>query len=216
MFQAENAFGGLTPTLDRFISLVFVVTRILLHIRFWFLIYRLFGFHIHRVIAFTGGEKGRFAFAKNLDRFRLQAFVERRVAAFENPELDLRDFRQGGQLLQMPHRRLSHGYLLDLRETTKKFSPDHLRPTTSNQLEVPERSFGVLAIVGLEDLREENVGFLAPSAHEFLKVRKALEYGMNSGWSDELANTGTLEAGFESGAEQGDEGETRWRDLQRV
>ena len=45
---------------------------------------------------------------------------------------------------------------------------------------------------------------------------KGLEYGVNAGGSDELADARTLGSSFESGAEQGDEGETRWRNLQRV
>ena len=45
--------------------------------------------------------RGRLAFAKDLRRFRLQAFDKRRVTAFGNPEIDFRDFRQRGQFLQM-------------------------------------------------------------------------------------------------------------------
>jgi hypothetical protein len=60
------------------------------------------------------------------------------------------------------------------------------------------------------------MGFLSPSAHEFPKVRKALKYGMCTRGSDELANTSILGAVFESGAEESNEGEAGWRDLQRV
>jgi len=103
-----------------------------------------------------------------------------------------------------------------MRGSLRLTSSDHLGPTASNQFEIPERGYGVCAIVGLKDLREENMRFLAPSAHKFLEVRKGLEYGMNTRGSDELANTRTLRAGFESSAEEGDEGEARRRDLQRV
>lgn len=58
--------------------------------------------------------------------------------------------------------------------------------------------------------------FLAPSAHELLKVRQALKHGVGAGRSDELANGPILRTVLESGAEEGDEGEARRGDLQRV
>jgi len=129
---------------------------------------------------------------------------------------------------------LPHSDFLDLGEATEKLwrvngqrlesesglfqvtSSDHLGPGAPDQFEILERGYGVRAIVGLKDLREENMRFLAPGAHKFLEVRKGLKYGMNAGGSDELADARTLRAGFESGTEQGDEGEARRRDLQRV
>lgn len=79
--------------------------------------------------------------------------------------------------------------------------PNQISPAASDQLETPERGYGIRAVVGLEDPREENMRFLAPSAYEFLKVRKALEYGMYTGGSDELANAPILRTSFESGTE---------------
>ena len=114
---------------------------------------------------------------------------------------------------------LLHSYFLDLWEATEKFwrvngqrlesksgllrltSSEHLGPAASDQLEIPERGYGFRAVIGLKDLREENLRLLAPSAHKFLEVRKGLEYGMNAGGSDELAGARTLRTGFESGAE---------------
>lgn len=79
-----------------------------------------------------------------------------------------------------------------------------------------ELGYSVQAIVGLRDLGEENVRFLAPGAHEFLKVRNALEYGVCTGGSDKPTDTHQLRPMFERGAEESDEGVARWRDLQRV
>jgi hypothetical protein len=114
---------------------------------------------------------------------------------------------------------LPHSYFLDLREATEKFwringqrldselglaqptFPNHIGPIASDKFETLERGFGVHAIVGLEDPREEEVRFLAPSAHEFLEVWKTLKYGMGAGGSDELANGRVLGTVFERGAE---------------
>ena len=79
--------------------------------------------------------------------------------------------------------------------------PDHISPVAADELESLKRGYCIHAIVGLEDPREENVRFLAPSAHELLKVRQALKYGMCTGGSDELANTMILRTGFERVAE---------------
>jgi hypothetical protein len=68
----------------------------------------------------------------------------------------------------------------------------------------------------LENPGEENMGFLAPGAHELLKVRQALKYGVGAGRGNELANAAILRPVLERGAEEGDEGEVSGRDLQRV
>lgn len=87
---------------------------------------------------------------------------------------------------------------LGLRQPT---FPNHIGPIAPDKFETLERGFGVRAIVGLVYLREEEVRFLAPSAHEFLEVRKTLKNGMGAGGSDELANGWVLGTVFERGVE---------------
>ena len=102
MLQAENSFGGFAHTHD---GLGFVLEfDLVLELDTRFLLHRRFEIHIHRVAAFTN--RARVALSKDLRRFRLQAFDERRVAALGNPKVDFRNFRQRCQFLQMRHRRL--------------------------------------------------------------------------------------------------------------